>query len=682
MRFGMSLEKRLEATNAIRQLQEGRPDRFPLQDVQAVVNDLLRVRGIEQHELKKIDRCLSDEIGQLKNRLHTQEVAIIACCHVMSYDRVREQLISIRPPNELSQHIQWKVKAWIQCLFHCYKVRSNLFTKVERAAMIQLLHVVVPAGSKSFQPIWKLLRAVGDGRVQELFPITFVKTALVYSEYWIKLNNELKALQNSRRWSDAMGSCEGDYSMWASWSPDVELINELNSPVLPSYGQQLGLILDLEGPDTTGGQHGTLRGAWVSPDDSVQSRALKAASRAICLFGEEGVRCLADFCSSVNGLTEQNIGLLESILELGVPNMITEAGIFFRFSRDYASRSSVNSRISTLVSLLHSIQASQRLQQLFGTELANCSYETLKDAQEKCYMELQERYPNNRIAFGIIRLARALISAKWLTHSWTTEYNQMLQQIPSKGDILMIFERMSHTEGGERQRDMEFLAEKLCAGPQASTAAHSESLDDVQPEDPVWTFPMDIDRERLRHTLARVEWADKATKTACIKRAEDEEDGFVQSLNNIISDNTDQVCVNLARFLGRLAIKFGSLGQCWKALLLSMMRAKPKGLLDRLGESLSFESWQDWLNCLQHIFGEGHLDPEGQLGFTKRAIREWQMRKISLRRTDSGASTASRSTRGLSAGSVFTLYNRDPETPLTESEDQSDVFCEANESSE
>ncbi|KAI0450097.1 hypothetical protein F5B21DRAFT_492322 [Xylaria acuta] len=700
-RCGISLRKRLEATGAIRQFQEGRPDRFPLQEVQAVVNDLLRIRGIEQGELQEIDQYLGDKIAQLKYDLHAQEVATVACCHAMSYDRVREQLISIRPPDELPQHIPRKLKAWVQCIFQCQKARSSLFRKAERAAMIQLLHVVVPAGSKSLQPIWKLLRAVGDGSVQELLPIAFVKKALVYCDYWMKLSDELEALQSSRRWSEAWALVKGmrraannpqiqellrqglkGYSMWASWNPNIDLINKWNSPVLSSHRHQLAIILDLEGPDTTGAQHGTLGGASISPNDSLQSRALEAASWAVNL-GEGGVRCLADFCTSVDGLTEQGVGLLESILELGAPNTIAEAGILFRFSGEYTSRPSVNSRISILVPSLYAVQTSQKLQQLLGAELQDYSHETLRDAQINCYAELQEGDPNNRIAFGIIKLARALISANWLTHYWSAEYTQMLHQIPPEEDVSNILDRISRTEGRERQTHVEYLVEKLCAGPQASTAAHGESPDDGQPEDPIWTFPTDVDRERLRHILARVEWADKATRTACVQRAEDEEDNFVQSLNIIMSDNTDHVCVKLARFLGALAIKSGNLARCWKTLLLAMMRARPKGLLDRLGESLSFQSWQDWLNCLQRIFADGYLDPEGQLGFTKPKIREWQLRKMSLGRAGSGASTATRSTGGLSMSRRESLC--EPGTPLTipalpESEDQPGVRCDVNKS--
>ncbi|KAK5633618.1 hypothetical protein RRF57_009332 [Xylaria bambusicola] len=198
----VSFKKRLQETGAIESLREGRPDRFPLQVVQDVVNDLLRTWKIEG-ELQKIDRILGDEISQFKNQLNIHEVAIIACCQVMSYDRVREQLILIRPSNEPPELTQPKVKAWIQCIFQCERAKDSLFTKVERAAIIQLLHAVLPARSEKFPNVWKLLRAIGDDRVQELFPMAFVQKALLYSDYWDRLRDELETLQRSRRWLEA-----------------------------------------------------------------------------------------------------------------------------------------------------------------------------------------------------------------------------------------------------------------------------------------------------------------------------------------------------------------------------------------------------------------------------------------------------------------------------------------------
>ncbi|KAI8635599.1 hypothetical protein F5Y19DRAFT_16083 [Xylariaceae sp. FL1651] len=666
------LRKRLEvATDAIQQLREGRPDRFPLQKVQAVINDLLESRR-QVVNSEKCDQFLIGEIDQFKDELYFHEAAIIASCHALSYDKVRNLLVSIQPNAEyLCEHFLWKLKAYIQCLFLCHKGCENLFRTSEIAAIIELLHIVLPARDKQLRPVWKLLRVVGDGKVLELFPITFVKQALVYCDYWTSLNSKLINLQASRSWSEAWVLMKGirhaagspqiqeilrkelqSYSMWAAWNPNVDRINEWNVPILLNHREQLAMILDLEGPDTTGKQHSSLRGALLDHDDSVKSRALHAVTIATQI-GNDGVLCLVELCASNRTLTKQNIDLLEFILELGAPGRIAQARGLLRFSWEYASARSVNHRISIIVSALSALQNAPRLQRLFGSafDLPRYSYETLAEAQKNFYVELQKDIPNTRLAHNISELARALVSASWLKEYWTPGYFEMLSQVPSKGDLTMIIKNISRTNGSTRGGHVAFLADKLCAGPRINSSAHIEPLGRSQPEDPIWSIPMDIDRERLRQILRGMNWVDRATTTACVKRSGDEEDSFIQELNTIINDDTDQVCVNLARFLGPIVVKSGSLDPCWKHLLLSMMRRRPEGLLDRLGESQSLQSWQGWLNNLQRIYRGEHLDPEGQLGFTKAKIMQWQQRKMSLGRTDSDASTATRSTGSFSFAS-------------------------------
>jgi len=666
------LRKKLEATDAKRQLEEGRPDRFSLLAVQTAVNEVLRARKIETN-LQRCDEFLTEELFRFKDELYIHEVAIIASCHVLSHDRVREQLILIRPDADiLREHFLWKLKAYVQCLFHCQKANSTLFLTCEAVVIIELLHIVIPAGSKHIRPVWKLLRVIGDDRVQELFSIKFVKQTLLQCGYWHTLNSKLKALRSSRDWSEAWILVKGirgvaadpkiqeilrealdSYSMWAAWAPDEDRINGWNAPALSGYRERLALLLDLEGPDMTGKQHRTLRGALVHQNDSVQIRALQAVSVATHV-GTEGIECLAEFCANNRTITENNVELLESILELGVPGRIAQAKGLFRFARDYTSTNSVNQRIALLVYALSVVHDSPKLQRVLNStlHLPRCSHETLTAAQTKVHLELLKGSSDIRLATNISLLARTLVAARWLRTYWTAAYNEMLRQVPSEGEVTKRIKELARATTAVRESHVEYLIDKLCAGPPAKQPASTEAHDTAKPEDPIWIMPMDVDRERLRHILRAKTWMDKATTTACVKRSVDEDDSFVQELNTIINDDTDQVCVNLARYLGPVVVRTRKLDACWKRLLLSMMRRRPRGLLDRMGETQSLQSWQNWLNNLRHIYGEGHLDPEGQLGFTKAKILQWERRKMTLSRADSSASTATRST-GISGVSLF-----------------------------
>jgi hypothetical protein len=666
------LRKKLEATGAIQQLQEGRPDRFSLLAVQAAVNEVLRARKIEPNS-QRCDEFLIEELSRFKDELNYHEVAIIASCHVLSHDQVRGQLIRIRPDVEFLREVfLWKLKAYVQCLFHCQKANSTLFLTCETVVIIELLHIVIPAGSKRIRPVWKLLRVVGDDKVQELFSIKFVKQTLLQCGYWYTLNSELKALRSARKWSEAWILVKGirgavaspkiqeilrealdSYSMWAAWAPDENRINGWNVPALSGYRERLALLLDLEGPDTTGNQHRTLRGALVHQDDSVQIRALQAVSAATRV-GAEGVECLVEFCANNKTITENNVELLESILKLGVPGRIAQAKGLFRFAHNYISTSSVNQRISLLVYVLSIVHDSPQLQRILNStlNLPRCLHETLTAAQTKARLDLLKGSPDIRLATNISLLARTLVTSRWLQTYWTPAYNEMLRQVPSEAEVTKRIKELPRATTSVRERHVAYLIEKLCAGPSAKQPASPEPHDMAQAEDPIWLMPMDVDRERLRHILRGKTWMDKATATACVKRSVDEDDSFVQELNTIINDDTDQVCVNLARYLGPVVVRTRRLDPCWKRLLLSMMRRRPRGLLDRMGETQSLQSWQNWLNNLRHIYGEGHLDPEGQLGFTKAKILQWERRKMTLSRAASSASTSTKST-GISGASLF-----------------------------
>ncbi|KAI0391099.1 hypothetical protein F5Y17DRAFT_25748 [Xylariaceae sp. FL0594] len=123
-----------------------------------------------ENDLQRSDQFLTEDLLRCKDELYIYVVAIIGCCHVLRHDLVREQLILVRPDADVLQELfMWKLKAYVQCLFHCQKANSSLFLTYETLVIVELLRNVIPAGSKRIRPVWKLLRVVGDDKMQELF---------------------------------------------------------------------------------------------------------------------------------------------------------------------------------------------------------------------------------------------------------------------------------------------------------------------------------------------------------------------------------------------------------------------------------------------------------------------------------------------------------------------------------
>ncbi|KAI0146248.1 hypothetical protein GGR57DRAFT_494305 [Xylariaceae sp. FL1272] len=504
-----SLRKRLATTDAVQQLERGRPDR----------------RAVSRKNFQKCNDFLVSELVRCKGKVWIHEAAII-----LGHDLV--QIASIRPDaDHLGGLFPCKLKAFIQCI----------------------------------------LRAVGDRHVEYLFSFEFITQTLSRCDHWLKLNAKLESFLSSREWADAWALLKGIHHingypliqemlreqspqcvMWAAWRQNRERIAKWKTPVLSKYAQRLGLILDLEGPDLTGQQHTVLRDAVA--------------------IGEEGVRCLVELCGNNGILTEKNVSLLAAILELNSPGNVAHARSLLQMSREYKLATSVHDRMSLLVSTL--------------------SILPLTAAQEKLHVQLLQKRTDRRLAIQTSSLARALLSARWLQESWTTEYFNMLTQVPTEAEIERSIVEITRGIESAREWHFAFMIGRVCA----PVANSSPSLE--------------------------------AQETP-------------QELSTFIVDDTDIVCVNLARYLGPLASRSLGLNSCWKHLLMGMMRRRPRNLLDRLGEDIeSAGTWQEWLKNLGLIYGDGFLDPEGQLGFTKIKILKRSQRRMSLNRQPSDASTA------------------------------------------
>ncbi|KAI0391100.1 hypothetical protein F5Y17DRAFT_471013 [Xylariaceae sp. FL0594] len=108
----------------------------------------------------------------------------------------------------------------------------------------------------------------------------------------------------------------------------------------------------------------------------------------------------------------------------------------------------------------------------------------------------------------------------------------MLKQAPTEADVTKRAKELPPATPAVHERHIEYLIDKLCAGAPAEQAARFCG------QKPGWT---------------------KAIATAC---------------------------VNLAKFLDPVvALTAGRLDTCWKRLLLSTMRRRPRGLLDMMGET-------------------------------------------------------------------------------------------------
>lgn len=237
-----------------------------------------------------------------------------------------------------------------------------------------------------------------------------------------------------------------------------------------------------------------------------------------------------------------------------------------------------------------------------------------------------------------------MASSDWVYDHWSKEYKVMLRGIPPAATVRGILERLAVSSGQGRQDLVKFSMTNL-AGLHSKAHPSEEVQSPTSPpivisDDPVWFEDMVHDHCKLRSALKGLRDIDLMLAVTCVKMSKEEKHSFVSELVTRIRD-TDQACVSVAAYLAIRAKKNTRVDECWKDLLMHMMRIRPPGLLKRCGENLVLPSWENWVRNLDGICGGRHLRVEGGLGFTREEFEAWTGRKRGRLRRSTSTATAS-----------------------------------------
>jgi len=368
-----SWQQQLRRTKAKEWLLAGRIDKFPLLKIQNIAQALLKDKS---PLLRKItpqsDECdilFANELLSVKGELGIHESAILACLHLLSCmispppdgskgrgkrtdnpplqdHQGRGQILTLRPdPKRPDLFFERRLDVYLQCVILSRRANPELCSEEERSAAEDLLGVV-QGRAKDFPSILRLLEAVGNETCEAVLPLSLVKKALKTNHYQENLTRELSALKAARQWFDAyklvyslrkmvglprtdqmLREIFPDYPMWAAWRPDPKRLMSWESPNLASYRSRLFPVLDLEGPDITGQQRGTLRmsspGAFMGLSEPARSADRHLLDRlldnldASLAVGPETVDLLVALCVERSLLSERTLSQLESVIGIG-----------------------------------------------------------------------------------------------------------------------------------------------------------------------------------------------------------------------------------------------------------------------------------------------------------------------------------------------------------------------------
>ncbi|KPM44198.1 hypothetical protein AK830_g2315 [Neonectria ditissima] len=684
---GPAWQEPLRKTTAASSLQSDQYDRFPLAEVQALTDALLRnsytgllSRGIEPQS-RECEQLLIAETSKLRDETFTEEAGLLACLHALPPDIAYGQLITLQERTEVSDaFFRRRVRAYLQCLMLAYQARRDIFSEDPSVAAKELFEVVREHGGRQHFPrVIGLLRSIGQNECQDFLPVKFVRETLRYVCYKENLDKELQKLFSAHRWLSAYRLVNGlkqicslsmpaglvqkifpHVSMWGSWTPNPTRIRLWEEPILRPYRDALAPILSLEGPDTTRNHYETLRrsspgifGRQVYNLPARNGRFI--LDDLLCVFdaavtkGVEAIQLFITVCVEPRAINWDCLERIEAALELSSGASIQKLNNFLRAIRSNDS----SKKMHAIYAALPVIQSTAQLQSLFGTtgDIAYRGPEILSEAQAQLCSKLDGGNPSQLFAIQVVRLGRALASATWLHEHWTEEYIGMLRNIPNESAISLTFQMMANAPRDSQQVHRDAIAALVCAS--SPHGLSSRAVDIVAftllLDDPIWSMPLDRDRNTLREHFLREmrQGFDSSDAIACVKQAQKEHDTFVRELCDLVGVDTDLACVNLTAYLARSMVKRNQVqppAECWRRLLLRKMRRRPTGLLQRCGEALTPTTWQDWRRNLQSLYGTRHYDPEGGLGFTPEAFNAITARKISIGRMVSTSTYSTAST--------------------------------------
>ena len=494
-------EEQLRQTNALGALQRAAPDEFPLALLQDITDAFLRstvspssgvLRRVSIAPLSiECDILLSGQLAAFRGEMFMWEVGILACLHAFTADQARGWLFALRPDDaNPDEFFDRRMSVCLQVIVLARKANHEACTSEEAKAAEELL-AVVTGRIHDFPSIRQLLRAVGDGTCDLLLPVSLISISLKRSHYRENIRKELDSLRRERKWFAAYKLVSGlrhvtdipradallrdtfpEYPMWAVWRPNPRRIMAWESPRLSPFRGRIGPILDLEGPDVTGQQLGTLRmsspGAFItlvspaySSDRHLLDRMLDVLDACLGV-GDEALAMFVYVCVDLAGVSDMSLQLIESVLELR-DDAATK--IFSDFLRVTSSDSSTFARLHTFSAAFSVMQSSAQLQKVYGMfpSLAASATATLSEAQRLFCEILEDDNVAEQLGLQIQVLGKLMLQATWLHDMLLPAYVDMLQSIPTEIEVRSTFSALRTLKSTARETQLDLLAARLGA---------------------------------------------------------------------------------------------------------------------------------------------------------------------------------------------------------------------------
>jgi hypothetical protein len=672
----------LRESTAQHELQRGRPDQVPLSRLHAATNALITNKKVSQ-QTEKCDTLLRSYLRGLKGQLWTEHVGIIMCVPAFTYGAARDMILSVKPDPDTAPEeplFHYKVSAYLQTIMLSKTTNSSLIPATLFFATKELFGVMQGTRER-FVSVTRLLRALRHPNCEEFLPVRIVKMMLEQFGYRERLHVKLEELSQAQEWSEVyrlVGDLESfdclgrqdvletlqdaipDHLKWKSWHPDKGHLDRWGALVCTRQRKELSRFLSLDGPDVssqglpTSFQSpeaiGMLGLHFPSEQPDFLDQLLKELDHAVAI-GNHAVDLFIHICVHRGPPNTRSLEQLRVVFEMGFIDAQKKNSIARRILNLLrvllANTNSPSDLIESFTAALPLFDDSPTLQGAFGIsiDLPYRAGSALTSVQKHFCETLQRGLPIERFGLQVRAFAQLIRDAHWMSGHWTPTYLAFLQGVPSESELKHTIRAFEKATGDAKQWYRDDLATRLGFSPRRGVDPTTLGASPPEFEDVIWDEKLDIDREILRRqVLLPVKTLDLGLATACLKQSLLEHDIFVRELNGIIHGSNDQICVNLASFLGPRVAKGHSVHDAWSNLLLNLMWQRPTGLLDRCALTLMPKSFSSWIQNLRLLYQDEFLEPEGRLGFTNEKINYWMVRSRGVGRSVSTSTYATTST--------------------------------------
>lgn len=675
----VSWQEQLRRTDGKKALETANYEHFPIEEVRAITDNVLQTpprfdffRRRLEPQTEDCDVFLISQLAPLKYFVYAEETGIIACIHALTQERAYGMLIDLREraevPDEFFHH---RIKAYLQCLLLAQIIRPDIFYINPSSDVSRLFNVISGKPLKAFPSMIQVLEAVGKETYPDFLSKTLVRRVLRQANYKKNVGMELHKLSESRNWVAAhrlvngLGSLSrlssvaqllpevyADIPKWVAWTPDINRIHLWENKILSPYKEALAPIFDLEGPDATGNQLQTFRqsspgkfGAHayrlpIKHGVNILHQLLTVFDKAVRI-GVEAVELFITFCLKREKISWEAVEQVDTAMELCTSSQL-------RVLNDYAcfnEGSGIFKNMQTIAEAIHVIRSHQKLAAVLGNigDLVRRGPEVLSTAQVQLDKRLRSGRISETLAQHISALGQALLSASWLHDTWYEYVIEDLRKIPSEENVAMIIRLMKASPRELYPAFHSVITTRVCSmkpkDSEKTPSAEEYIILDIM-EDQLWSTPLDRYRHSLRDVMLKEALKGFLLEDAviCIKQSQNEHDTYVRELRAIVAgEDSDLGCVKLANYLGPLCAVKGRnsapVADCWRRLLMHMMRQRNPRLLNRLAEALTYQSWLDFSHNLTLLYGDKHFDPHGGLGFTQERFNKITMSKIGVARS-------------------------------------------------